>query len=248
MPIRRAADTWRVCLMSALLLVALATTDVARASPGVHVCNGSPTLRVMIAQAWQKGYAGNFVVSGWFELQPAPIKLFRQCSTIGAGFTSPSYVLVAHADDSGRMSVYKYAFDNYGNIAQEVSRPLCIAIDRAFTLEADNREGLSTCPAGMIKVPFHLRINAPADDSDITLYVAEPGQPAQKVGTFEELARDSARKPANVPQRIAPPVPVPPPAERPVSPPDPGKPNSPSDWGAPPADRLKPPTPRVPII
>ncbi len=232
----------RARLRSAAVLLGLGLAKAVSASPGVHVCNGSQTMAVKIAKAWQKGYAGNYVVSGWFELQPAPIKLFRQCSTIGAGFTSPSYVLVAHPDESGRMAVYRYAFDTYGNIAEQVRRPLCVAFDRAFTLDANDREGLSRCPAGMVSVPFHLRINAPSDDSDITLYVAESGQAAEKVGTFEELSRGSARMSADVPQRATPPATATAPAARPTPSPAQVKPKqvAPFESGEPPPDWVKP--------
>ena len=207
---------WQIFSIGVSALLAFSSPTAPTASPGVHVCNGSQTMSVKIAKAWQRGYAGNYVVSGWFELQPAPIKLFGQCSTTGAGFTSPSYVLVAHLDESDWMAVYRYAFESFGNSAQEVNRPLCVALGRAFTLEAADRDGLANCPEGMVKAPFTLRINAPSDDSDITLYVAEAGQPAEKLGTLEELSRGGAPKPPSVEPKTTPPLP----AARPATPPD----------------------------
>lgn len=174
------------------------------ASPGVHVCNGSTSMSVYLAKAWQRGYAGNYVVTGWHELQPAPIKLLRQCSTIGYGFDSPNYVTIAHRDEAGRMSIYSYEFEAYGGYFQIETKWLCVSLDSNFSLDGYNLKDLSSCPKGMVRAPFKMRINAPESDDDITLYVAEAGQSAEKLITFDELAKKANAPPKSAPQDLPP--------------------------------------------
>lgn len=165
------------------------------AEPGVHICNGSRSIPVYIAKAWQKGYAGNYVVSGWHRLQPAPNKLFRQCSTLGAGFASPVYVAVVHADGTGAQWLYEYEFEAYGGIYKKVNRPLCVNINDSFEMNAGSREELANCPAGMNLMPFTMRINPPGDSDDITFYVAEEGAMGTPISPLAAFGRTEKPSP-----------------------------------------------------
>jgi Domain of unknown function (DUF4189) len=164
----------------------------AKAEPGVNLCNGSATTPIFVAKAWQKGYAGNYVASGWYELRPAAIRLFRHCTTLGVGFTSPVYVAIVHDDPAGRRSLYNYEFETYGGIFQADQKWLCASLTGHFQLDGSSLQDLANCPTGMPRIPFSMRINPPGDNDDITLYIADPANPGTPLVSLEEITRGTA--------------------------------------------------------
>lgn len=176
-------------LMIVLCLVPLSWHAPAQAEPGVNLCNGSATMPIYIAKAWQKGYAGNYVVSGWYELRPAAIRLFRHCTPLGVGFTSPVYVAVVHDDPAGRRSLYRYEFEPYGGIFHRDGIWLCASLTGNFQLDGGSLSDLVNCPVGMPNIPFTMRINPPGDNDDITLYIADPANPGTPLVALDEIAR-----------------------------------------------------------
>lgn len=184
----RSRHKWGLSIaMSTWLICAHAPADAA-----VYLCNGSATTRVSVSVAWQAGYAGNYVVTGWHQLQPAPNRLFSQCVQLGYDFLSPVYVAIAHADASGRMALYHYDIDTWGGTYAPTNRWICVSLSKGFHLNGSRVEDLYNCPQELIAVPFGIQINPPNSDDDTRLYVAEAGSVGYKLATFDEISQGTA--------------------------------------------------------